>query len=85
MPIDPRQAGQEIRRVRLAAGLTQIQLAALAGLDQSNLSLLERGGRVPKIATLGRWAEALGCSVLIDPVHGVRLVPADSIEIPEPD
>jgi len=82
MLIDPHQAGREIRRVRLAAGLTQVQLAERAGRARPHLSALERGARVPEITTLGEWAAALGHSVLID-ARGVHLVPADSIEITE--
>lgn len=51
--------GVNVRKLRLAAGLTQEQLAAEAGMERSYVSDLERGTRNPSVAALGRLAEAL--------------------------
>lgn len=51
--------GVNVRKLRLAADLTQEQLAAEAGMERSYLSDLERGTRNPSVAALGRIAEAL--------------------------
>lgn len=51
--------GVNVRRLRLAADLTQEQLAAEAGMERSYVSDLERGTRNPSVAALGRIAEAL--------------------------
>jgi DNA-binding XRE family transcriptional regulator len=45
------------RRVR---GLTQQQLADLAGIDQADVSKIERGRKSPTIDTYARLASALG-------------------------
>ena len=51
----------EARRERL--GLTQAQLAAAAGLHQSQVSRFERGDRNPSIKQAAAIAQALRCSV----------------------
>ena len=44
---------------RKEAGLTQVQLAELTGLDQSDISKIERGVANPSVKTLQRIAKAL--------------------------
>lgn len=44
---------------RAKKGITQEKLAHLAGLDRSFISMLERGKRVPSIATVQKIAKAL--------------------------
>jgi transcriptional regulator with XRE-family HTH domain len=54
----------ELRLRRLGAGLNQDDLAELTGLDQSYISLLERGERKrPSAKTLKILAAALGCDI----------------------
>ena len=62
--------GQNTRRLRRAAGLSQEQLAEQAGITQQHLSGLERGTQNPTVLTLAQIAEALGASVvaLVGPV-----------------
>lgn len=57
-----RVAGQELRQRRTRAGLTQVQLAALAGLPRSTVAALERGHRHgPRAAAARtRLAQMLG-------------------------
>lgn len=45
---------------RAAEGISQKQLAALSGMDQSDISKIERGVANPCVATLERIAKALG-------------------------
>jgi len=45
---------------RTEMGLTQEELAELLGLDNSYVSLLERGARVPSLISLHRIAVAFG-------------------------
>ena len=52
--------GRVLRERRLAAGLSQEKLALEAEVDRTFVSLLERGGRQPTLATLWRLAGALG-------------------------
>jgi transcriptional regulator with XRE-family HTH domain len=49
-----------IREARLAAGLTQAELAHRAGLSQPAVARLERPGSNPTIATLDRVLRASG-------------------------
>ena len=48
-----------LRKERLQKGLSMNALAERAGLNQSAISLLERGLRSPNLETLLRLAEAL--------------------------
>jgi predicted nucleotidyltransferase/DNA-binding XRE family transcriptional regulator len=53
-------AAEVVRRARLAAGLTQAQLAERAGVTQSVISAYESGGREPALSTLSRLVVAAG-------------------------
>lgn len=50
-------------KARLAAGLTQAQLADLLGVTQAALSYWEHGGRKIGLDELERIADALGLSL----------------------
>lgn len=52
--------GAALRRVRLAAGLTQEQLALEAGVQRNFISLIELGQNQPTIGTIAKLARALG-------------------------
>jgi transcriptional regulator with XRE-family HTH domain len=56
-----RVIGENIRRRRLAAGLSQERLAAQMGVEQSYLSGLEVGRRNPTAVTI--WHAALALNV----------------------
>lgn len=51
--------GQNLRRFRRAARLSQEDVAFLASLHRTEIGLLERGRRVPRIDTLVRLAAAV--------------------------
>lgn len=51
--------GAEVRRLRLARGLSQEALAAAAGLDRTFISMVERSVRRPTLDSAQRIAEAL--------------------------
>ena len=57
----------ELLRARQAAGLTQAQVAERMGVPQSSVARLESsaGSRkhAPSLATLRRYADALGCDL----------------------
>jgi transcriptional regulator with XRE-family HTH domain len=55
-----RLVGRNVRKFRLAKGLTQEQFAALCGFGQNYLSDLERGRRNPTVVTLWELAQSLG-------------------------
>jgi DNA-binding XRE family transcriptional regulator len=51
--------GKNVRRWRIAAGLTQTAVAKRSGMNRSYLSHLESGRRKPTLATLERLAKTL--------------------------
>ena len=53
-------AASLIRQARIDAALTQAELAARAGLSQSAIARLERGGSNPTVATLANVIAATG-------------------------
>lgn len=52
--------GQEIKRLRKEAGLSQAKLAVLADTDPATLNRVEQGKGNPLLSTLERVAEVLG-------------------------
>ena len=60
--------GLRIRSLREAAGMNQVQLAELAGIQSSHLSRIEAGKYAVTFETVQAIAEALGMTVdLVDP------------------
>ena len=53
--------GLNMRRIRLAAGLSQEAVAEGMGVDRAHVSSMERGQQNITILTLWQAAEALGC------------------------
>lgn len=51
--------GRNVRRLRLAAKITQAALAERTGVDRAYVSSLELGQRNPTVVTLWHVAEAL--------------------------
>lgn len=49
-----------LRRARKTAGISQEELAERCELHRTEVSLLERGGREPRLGTLVKLAIALG-------------------------
>ena len=60
------QVANAILAARAQAGLSQIQLAAKSGIDQADISKIERGLANPSISTLERLAQALGGSLSVN-------------------
>lgn len=58
-----KESSQAVAAARAAAGISQKQLAALTGIDQSDISKIERGIANPSVATLDRIANALGRAI----------------------
>lgn len=57
-----------LRTARRAAGLTQAQLARLAGTSQATLSTYERGRQAPSLKTVGRLLAAAGFDLALAPL-----------------
>ncbi|MFL5898323.1 MAG: helix-turn-helix domain-containing protein [Solirubrobacterales bacterium] len=49
-----------LRRARDAAGISQEELARRCEVHRTEISLLERGGREPRLGTMVKLATALG-------------------------
>ena len=64
--------GRNLRRYRLAAGLSQEEVAARAGMDLSYLSNIERGRRNPSLLMLADLASVFDVKVgdLLDEDEG---------------
>lgn len=58
-----RMVGSNVKKLRLAAGITQAELADRVGVDRAYISGLEQGGRNPTIVSLWHVARALDAPV----------------------
>lgn len=69
-----RMVGRNVKRLRLAAGITQAELADLVGVDRAYISGLEQGARNATIVSLWHVAMALDTPMrsLFDEVKKVR-------------
>lgn len=70
-----RRFGENLRRARRRADLSQEQLGVRASLHRTEVGLLERGARVPRVDTLIKLARGLG----MDPedlLEGIVWTPA---------
>lgn len=57
------EIGKKLRAIRLAAGLSELKLARLAGVSQSTLSEVEHGKYPPRLDFLQRVCSVLGISL----------------------
>jgi transcriptional regulator with XRE-family HTH domain len=73
-----RQFGSNLKYCRNRAGLSQEALGFLASLHRTEISLLERGARTPRIDTLIKLARSLG----VEPdelLDGITWTPASIV------
>ena len=73
---DIKNIARELRKARLAGGLTQSELAVRIGTSQSAIAKLEQGSTNPTLDTLQRCASASGFAVRLELVP---LAPADAV------
>lgn len=57
---------QAIINARKASGLTQKQLALATGVNQADISKLERGSANPSIRTVARLARGMGMKLRVE-------------------
>lgn len=55
--------GNKIRKLRKEAGISQIKLEGLSGVDRTYISDIERATRNPSVKTLEKLAKALKVKV----------------------
>jgi DNA-binding XRE family transcriptional regulator len=60
LPIDGVRLGARLRELRVAAGLTQAELARRTGIHRPNIARVEAGRHTPSLETLARLASAIG-------------------------
>lgn len=65
--------GKKLKDARVAAGLTQVQLANILNVEQKDISRWERNDRTPNVITFGRICEAVGASA--DELLEIKLKP----------
>lgn len=56
--------GQRVRELRKAKGISQLELAAMCGMEPSNLNRIERGHTNPTLRSLYLIASALEIPVV---------------------
>jgi DNA-binding XRE family transcriptional regulator len=57
--------GKAVATARATKGLSQKELSEISGIDQSDISKIERGVANPSVGTLTRIAEALGSELKV--------------------
>lgn len=66
----PKQLGNVIQRTRRQLGLTQTQLANLAGLRQEKVSIVESGQDGAKLSTIFALLAALNLEITVEARSG---------------
>ena len=66
--------GNSIISARARLGISQKQLSEMSGIDQSDISKIERGVSNPSISTLNRLAQAFGGKLNIE-----IIIPAETV------
>ena len=73
-----RRFGANLRRARRRADLSQEEVGARASLHRTEIGLLERGARVPRIDTLVKLSSALGVRIDCALLEGIGWSPAST-------
>lgn len=73
-----RQFGTNLRIARKRAGLSQEEVGSRASLHRTEIGLLERGARVPRIDTLIKLASCLGIRIDCALLDGITWTPGTS-------
>ena len=71
-----RRFGENLRRLRKGAGISQEELGLRCSLHRTEIGLLERGARVPRIDTLIKIASGLGVRIDCKLLDGISWTPA---------
>lgn len=71
---------ENLRRLRRRAGISQEELGYRSSLHRTQIGLLEKGVRVPKIDTLIKLASCLGVRIDCALLDGIEWVPLEDSE-----
>jgi transcriptional regulator with XRE-family HTH domain len=69
--------GQNLRRCRRRAGFSQEELGLRSSLHRTEIGLLERGARVPRIDTLIKISSALSVPP-VELIEGIEWTPGNT-------
>lgn len=71
------EIGDRLRELRVRKGMTQRLMALELGMAPAQLSNIETGRKVPRVATLKRFAFVFGVTLaeLVDPENAARRKP----------
>jgi transcriptional regulator with XRE-family HTH domain len=72
-----RRFGENLRRHRKAADISQEELGVRCSLHRTEIGLLERGARVPRIDTLIKISSGLGIRIDCALLDGITWTPAN--------
>ena len=70
-----RQFGENLRRERKRANLSQEEVGLRASLHRTEIGLLERGARTPRVDTLIKLASGLGIRIDCALLDGITWTP----------
>jgi transcriptional regulator with XRE-family HTH domain len=73
-----RRFGENLRRLRSEADLSQEELGLRCSLHRTEVGLLERGARVPRVDTLIKIASGLGVRIDCALLDGIDWIPAET-------
>jgi transcriptional regulator with XRE-family HTH domain len=71
-----RRFGENLRQIRQEADISQEELGLRCSLHRTEIGLLERGARVPRIDTLIKIASGLGIRIDCALLDGIIWTPA---------
>jgi transcriptional regulator with XRE-family HTH domain len=74
-----RQFGRNLRHVRSGVGISQEELGQRCSLHRTEIGLLERGARVPRVDTLIKIATGLGVRIDCALLDGITWEPNTTI------
>lgn len=65
MPADPTGIGTFLRKLRLQAGIKQVEVCRRSALKNQHVVRLEFGRLDPRFSTVKRYADAIGAQIYI--------------------
>lgn len=71
-----RSFGENLRHLRKGRGMSQEELGDRCSLHRTEIGLLERGARVPRVDTLIKLASGLGIRIDCKLLSGITWTPA---------
>lgn len=63
MKDEAKKLGENLKKIRLSKGITQISIAKTLGVDRSFVSNIENGKTNPTLSTISSLAKVLGVTV----------------------